>query len=412
MVWKPDSYLRTPRWRQGTAVPEGAGHAPLAGGGWPTLLPWASAMAVLAAVYLPVLGAPFVWDDLGAIFFNSSLERPIPLTAYFGPEYFSLSGETTWRPLATLSYNALAVIAGKSPLAFRASGLALHLAAAALLARLLLGSGLSAGAAATAAALFLVHPAHVETLMCAAFNEELLAACGVLAMLLAHRAGMTLIAAAAFLAALASKETALAALPLVVLDDWSHHGPDRARRNLPRYAAYAAAAAAFEWWSIAGLAAPGFLARAAIPPWHRLYFAVESLWHGFRVQLIPTGLRIEYFALPPSSGLQVLAAAAFAAVFTGSAAAALKRFWKEPSSARPSNSLPEGGRDARPPTWTARPLAFYLAWPLLFWFAFSGLVPAGSLTTRLMAERWLYLPLLGSAALAAALLEGRPRVAL
>ncbi|MBI4678999.1 MAG: tetratricopeptide repeat protein [Elusimicrobia bacterium] len=352
---------------------------------WPVL----SALLMLAAAYLPALGAPFVWDDLGWILFNRSLDQPIPLSGYLGNEYFSLSGETSWRPLATLTYNALSLAAGKSPLAFRSLSLLLHLLAASLYLRLLIGSGLPFSAAAMAAALFMVHPANVETLMCASFNEELLVACALLGMVVAHRAGKPLLAGVAFLAGLLSKETAVLGLPLVFLYDWSHKGLSACKRSFPAYISYTVVAVAFGWFSVFGLSAPGMQAKAAVPVFDRLCFALESLWAFVRVQVLPLGLRIEYFALPTDSTSKALGLTAFAAGVAVAAGLVLRKLWRGPEK---------------------RPWAFYLAWPFLFWFVSSGAAPAGVLTTRLLAERWLYLPMLGSAALAALALQRRPKV--
>ncbi|MBI5884455.1 MAG: tetratricopeptide repeat protein [Elusimicrobia bacterium] len=365
------------------------------------------AVLILAAAYLPALAAPFVWDDLGWILFNRALEKPFPPSAYLSDAYFRLSGETSWRPLATATYNIVTLAAGKNPAAFRSLGLILHLLAGSLLFRLLLGSGLARPAALAAAGLFLVHPANVETLMCASFNEELLTGCAVPAMLLCHRAGRSAAAAGLLLAGLLSKETALVALPLVLLDDRCRLAQGRQalggalpaplaggglapawfRRNLPAYALYGATALAAGWFAVFGLSAPGFSARAEVPIFDRLGFVLESLWTFVRVQVLPVGLRIEYFALP-SSPLKTAGLALFAAAFSAGAGMLLRRLWKDA---------------------TTRPLSLFLAWPLLFWFVFSGAVPAGVLSTRLMAERWLYLPLMGSTALAGFALQRRPR---
>ncbi|MFA6317576.1 MAG: hypothetical protein WC943_09165 [Elusimicrobiota bacterium] len=347
------------------------------------------ALAFLAAFYLPAFGAPFVWDDLGWILFNSALDRPLPLSGYFSDAYFRLSGETTWRPLTTAVYNGLTLAFGKSPWAFRGFGLLLHLLAGGLLLRLLTGSGLARGGALLGTALFLVHPAHVETLMCASFDEELLAACGVLSAILSHRAGRQGLAAGFVLLGLLSKETALAAIPLILLDDFCRRGSFGLRRGLPSYAVYAATALAFAWFAVFGLSAPGLGAKAAVPLPDRLGFCLQGLWAFVRVQVLPVGLRIEYFALP-ASGPETLVLVLFAALLVAGTGLFLRRIWRAPED---------------------RPLALLLAWPFLFWLGISGAVPAGMLSTRLMAERWLYLPLLGACGLAAWGLQRRPRLA-
>ncbi|MBI5624802.1 MAG: hypothetical protein HY924_13570 [Elusimicrobia bacterium] len=352
------------------------------------LLPLFS-LALLAAAYLPALSAPFVWDDLGWILFNQALEAPLGLSAYLSDDYFRLSGETSWRPLATAVYNGLTLLAGKEPWAFRLSSLLLHLLTAGLLYRLLLGSGFQKAAAGLACGLFLIHPAHAETLMCAAFNEELLVAVSVLAMLLFHRQGRRLWAAGCLALGLLAKETALAGLALVLLDSWSREGKAGLKRCLAPAAVYAGAALLVLWFALFKLSAPLSSAKAAVPGLDRLVFGLESLVTFVRVQVLPVGLRIEYFALPASS-LDTAWLALFAALLLVAAARLMKQLWQAPE---------------------LKPLALFLAWPFIFWLSFSGAVPAGVLSTRMMAERWLYLPLMGSCALAGWSLQRRPKLA-
>lgn len=313
---------------------------------------WAAAAVLgVSLVYLPRLNVPLMWDDRGVLVLNSALERPVPASSYFSPEYFAFSGEASWRPVATASYRALFRAVGRRPAPLRAAGLVLHGLAAFLLYVLLRPRG--AEAAAAAAALFALHPAHVETLMTVAFNEELLCAVFLLLFLLAHRAKQTAAACVALLLALGSKETGLAG-PFLAW--WL----DRSRRR--PFAAYAAACAGYLALRFGPLRGPEPV-LPALSFFERLDLAAQSFTTAARVFALPVRLRIDYFALPSPYWWLYLAAAA-----------ALVYAWLR----------------AKRDVWSL--------WPLPFLAAASPLLPVGLQATRLFAERWLYLPALGACA--------------
>lgn len=343
-------------------------------------LPAALAGLLLAAVYLPGIRAPLVWDDLSVIVQNPALERPVRWADYVSPAYFGFSTEATWRPLPTALTRGTARWAGRSPAAHRGVWLTFHAAAGALLAALALALGFPAAVAAWTAALFLLHPAQVETLRCVSFNEDVLAGASTLAFLLAHRRGRIALAAAAYAAALLSKESAALALPLALLMDLC------TIRRLSRpasYAAYSATLAAYAALRFGFLASPGAAAPAI--PWNERAVLAAMAWlESWRILLWPRGLRLEYFALPPASRGAAAAWLLGAAASVALLALLARRAWRE----RPA-------------------LAFALAWPSLLLAATSPLWPVGVLTLRLTAERFLYLPSMGAAIAAAWWLRGR-----
>lgn len=347
---------------------------------------WVS-LAVCALVYGPRLNGPLLWDDQGTIARNADLDRPLPMKGFVTRDYFRFSREQSWRPAATLSYAAMIRAFGRKPWAMRGIHLLAHLANGLLLAWLAMVLGLPASAAFLAAALFLAHPAHVETLLCVAFNEEILCAMGLLLMMIGHARRRTALAAGGLALALLSKETGILGLPLVFLYDlWRRDAPWRKRAGA--YAVYGGLAAAYLWAYFGPLAGPGGSGRPFDLPWlERAYYALSSGATAVRIFLLPVRLRIEYFALPPASYAEgLLWTTAGAAVAAGWAWILLRHGRRGPG--------------------------FFLLWPLPFLILTSGLIPLVLLNTRLTAERWMYLPYLGLAAALAAFLHKRPRWAL
>ena len=350
----------------------------------------AAALALLLAAfaYLPRLGAPLMWDDRPFLINVAAFDRPLPLAAYVSPEYFGLTGELTWRPLATLSY-ALGVRAfGRRPVPLRLTMFALHLLNCVLLALLVAGAGLGAGVGLAAGALFLIHPAHVETLMTVTFNKEILAALGILAMLLAHQRRRPRLAAAALAFAVLPKETGILGLPLVLLYDWLTGGPRELKRRWKDYSLYAAVASAYLYLRFGPLKGPGGEANlsAALPWSERLYDSAHGFAESARVLIFPWRLRIEYFALPASSPLEYAFWLAAAAAILALVFVLVRRTRKkEPA------------------------LAFFLLWPLPILFLTSNFIPTAVLSLRLMAERWLYLPAAAFVVAVAYALRKRPR---
>jgi tetratricopeptide (TPR) repeat protein len=190
-------------------------------------------------------------------------------------------------------------------------------------------------------------------------------------MLLAHRLRRPGLAAAGLAFAVLPKETGILGLALAPLLDVLTGGREELRRRLRDYALYAAVGALYLYIRFGPMKGPaGAADLSAVLPWtERLYY----------------GVRIEYFALPPSSPLEyALWAAAAAAILAATFILAARLRRKNPA------------------------LAFFLLWPLPVLFLTSNILPAAVLSLRLMAERWLYLPAAGLAVAAAWLLRGRP----
>jgi hypothetical protein len=184
-----------------------------------------AAVALLAG--LPALRAGFVFDDTAQILQNPAV-RELDLGKIFGKGYWANASEAAesfdagaelYRPLTTLSIASSYQLYGGSALGYRLENLGLHALASVLVLVLLLAWGFARGTAGFAAALFAVLPIHAEVLGSIILRNELLAACAGAIALAAHARGRWLFAAAATLAALLAKESAIALPALAWLAD-------------------------------------------------------------------------------------------------------------------------------------------------------------------------------------------------
>ena len=138
----------------------------------------AAAIALLAvAAFLNALGGEFLYDDVPYVTRNPQVQEPSFASLFLAP----LSGRAElglYRPLPTLTFALQA--AGRGDAAptwpFHALNVALHASAAVAGWRFLLRLGLSSGTAWLGAALFAVHPCHVEAVDWIVGRAELMAA--------------------------------------------------------------------------------------------------------------------------------------------------------------------------------------------------------------------------------------------
>jgi tetratricopeptide (TPR) repeat protein len=219
-------------------------------------LVWLVAPAVgLAALlaYANSLRNGFVWDD-PIILQRQLVVFDSPSAVLFPPRDIPQFSPDYYRPVVIASYVLDRAVGGEQPFVFHLSLVLAHVATSVLvwlLARQLLGAtpGAQVGAA-SAGALFAVHPIHTESVAWIAGRSDVLATAGVLAAMavtgtpswswrtIAMSGG-----AAAF--ALGAKETAVALYPLLALRAWLV--TPRGRPPLQRV------------WSYTGVVAAGLL---------------------------------------------------------------------------------------------------------------------------------------------------------
>lgn len=184
------------------------------------LFAWVALSAVTIATYRRVFDVFFLNEDFTWLW-NCRLRTPHDLWQLVSHDV--MGGKYSWRPLVQLAFGLTEAAAGVHTWLFRAEALLWHgLASGALL---LIGrrlGGLAAGI--SAAALFALHPLQVESLAwTCAVGGPMAAAC-VMATLLAHlgwrdgRVGGVWIVLP-FALALLAQESAVVALPMIVVAD-------------------------------------------------------------------------------------------------------------------------------------------------------------------------------------------------
>ncbi len=350
--------------------------------------PWAgAALAALVAVgvYVPSLQNGFTYDDRVVVVENRFIADLGNLSALAGREYFGRAEEKTWRPVTTLTYFIDHALWGKRPVGYHLTNVVLHAVTAALVVFLLTAWRTPPWVALMGGLIFAVHPVATAVVDAVAFRDDLLAALFVVAGLVAYRAGTKeespsaaglALAPLFYAAACLAKENAIVlpalAWVLDVVVDGRPLAPRDRRRGVAlgilavvalaylgmRFGPMAGPAETFRYLDgsprVAAATAPAVLLRAA------------------RLLVAPVGLSPVRWVEPIHSVANPLAAAGLALVVGGVALG----WWAR----------------RRAPRATAA-----LVWMAVAWLPVSGVVPL----THPLADRYLYLPLVGFAWLVA-----------
>lgn len=166
----------------------------------------------------------FSYDDDVIILYNQkNLGELGNLTTLITKDYFSISKETTYRPVVTLSYFMDQYVWGLNPFGFHLTNLFLHLANVLLV--YLLFSRLCPNnlIAIASTALYSVQPVLTEAINSIGFREDLLATMFVLLSTLLYIRGNLAISTLSYGMALLSKESAFP-LPLILIAyDYLYH---------------------------------------------------------------------------------------------------------------------------------------------------------------------------------------------
>ena len=343
---------------------------------------------VVAATFANALQNEFVYDDQLVIVDDPAVR--LPLSAGLGG--------LTYRPLRTLSYRLDYALGGMRPAVFHLANLVYHAATGLGVHGLLRAIGAAPAGALVGALVFVVHPLQADAVTYAAGRRDVLCGLfyvlGVVAFLRYRQSGRGLALAAtvaAYALAILAKEMAVT-MPVacVLVDRW---GPPRH----PADRGGAAPTSNRRALQLVALVAVGALVLALTYGAHVLNLATNRPWHGgslasnvatmarvwvayLQLVLWPARLSVDYSydAFPVSTSVADPWALASLALLAILAVAAWRSFRR-------------GGR-----------LGLGLAWMAVTLLPVSHLIPF----RELMAEHYLYIPMMGVAMVVSELVDG------
>lgn len=321
---------------------------------------WGAFLVAIVAivVFVPSLLNGFAYDDVPVIVNDPRVHSLGQLPAILSNGYWGDRSLALYRPLTTLSFAIDWSLADGQAAWFHLTNTLLHGAAAALV-FLLLARWFVFPAALAGGLLFAVHPVHVEAVANVVGRAELLAAVTVGGALLlwVHRADdrtrivRSVGVAALFAAGLASKESAVVLLPLLVLIDVAE-GNLHPRRPLPwlrqNASALAAIALVVALWVAVRFAVLGGMAPARVdaafdlattpsariltalqawPVWANLLFAPVTLLSDYGPRVLLPITRPNTGAILGGVMLLALSVAGIVAALRGAGRTALGLLW-------------------------------------------------------------------------------------
>jgi protein O-mannosyl-transferase len=183
--------------------------------------------AITVAAYLPALRGGFIWDDQEFVTNNTVLNHPEGLwKIWFDP---ATNREPHYWPMTYSSLWLDTQLWGVCPMTYHLTNVLLHALNAVLVWRLL--RRLAVPGAWAAAALFALHPAHVESVAWIIERKDVLSGAFYLAALLAYlhfdrarRGRVYTLALVLFVGALLSKSMAVSLPPVIALALWWDRG--------------------------------------------------------------------------------------------------------------------------------------------------------------------------------------------
>lgn len=343
---------------------------------------FAAVLAAAGFTHLPALFNGFVWDDIDFILRNPILRDAGNIPALFiNPETWGTSGVNPYyRPLTTLTFLVDTLLWGDQPAGFHATNLLLHLGVCALLLTILRRL-LEPAPALAAALLFALHPAHAEPVAFVSARADLLCALFLLAAFLAWmrhgetggRVALSLSVLSYFAALFAKIAAGLYPAVFALYGLLYFHRRPRLRTLLPF------AAAALLFLTINALVLDRVVWKDQ-PLVSRVASAGPIIVHYVLMALSPLHLRV-FHGFSLRSAFDATAVLAWIAVVAAVVVVTVQ-----------ARRIPRA--------------ALALAWFL------AGLVPVSGLVTALypalVADRYLYLPLLGAALAVGAVVQRLP----
>jgi tetratricopeptide (TPR) repeat protein len=239
---------------------------------------WAAFAGAALLLFAPALGGEFIGDDWGYIVNNGYVHDldAAGTLALFDPFGDAALFTANWAPVHQLATAGLLAAFGPDPVAWHVPNVLLHALVSTLLAAVFARSGIPRGGAVALAAVFLVHPANVESVAWAFQQKTILALGFALGALLAFPR-RPLLSVALLTLGLLSKFSACFALPVAAAQAHARRAGRRewvwlgvlaavvALAGLPEFAAFdrIGHATVFSPWADAGEQARSIVAIAA-----------------------------------------------------------------------------------------------------------------------------------------------------
>ncbi len=346
---------------------------------------WLALLVIAFVAYVPALRNGFTYDDRAVISdADYLLSHPSLAPKLLSSDYFTLSGESTYRPALTVTYMIDRTLGGGAPWVFHLQNVVWHVAAVGLLFALLLELGAGTRPAAAIALLFAVHPALTEAVDAVAFREDVLfTALGEAALLLFVRAreragiGRCVLAGVTLLLAELAKETAFVFVALIPFTLWITAPAEASSRRVRAF--FAAHRAAVISSAIAGVA---FLfLRFVLFPSNETYGSRPggSFWTGAATGVLAIGHYLALLFVPAPL------CADYRGVVAPVTSIADVRFWLAAAAVAALVAM----------AWRARRSAPLVTWGIATFVI--GLAPVSGLVPIPMpiAERYLYFPYIG-----------------
>lgn len=355
------------------------------------LAPFAILVAAVAAAFGGGAGHEFVdWDDGPNVFANPGLNpvSPSSIAAFWTAPYAKL--------YAPLTYTAWGAIAAAAPRAaagrldarpFHVANVALHAIATCLVFVLLRTIVRRDAGALAGALLFALHPVQVEAVAWVTGMKDVLSgalALGAIALYVSAPAGRAAATPVFGLALLAKPGAVVVPLLAWLLDAAARGGAAGRRRATPRLLLAWCAAGAV-WTAVTMRAQPAATLAPDSPLWRRPLVACDALAFYLGKLAWPAPLGVDYGRIPE----RVAAEEAFALPCLAVAALAGAAWWT---------------RRRAPRAFAAIAVFVGALLPVL------GFVPFGFQEYSTVADRYLYLAMLGPALAIAAVVSRAPRV--
>lgn len=140
------------------------------------IAPYSILAAISVVVFLNTLSNTFVYDDSATVVNNNLIKNWKNLHSIFSFHYFILSGELSYRPVVTLSYFADYFLWGLNPAGFHLTNILLQTANTVLFYVFVKQVTKANTAAFISTLLFATHPILTETVNSISYREDLLAA--------------------------------------------------------------------------------------------------------------------------------------------------------------------------------------------------------------------------------------------